>query len=561
MRGARSLALLILPVAACGGSTSTTMTEAPTPRGPTAAEISATDLRTRISIFADDSMQGRRTGTPGNAKGNAYIASELRRLGLRPAGDTGGYLQRVPLMSYAADSTRATLRVGTGELALWQDYHPYQAQFEVPARPINGAELVYIGSAADSSSVPAREALQGKVVVYTSSGSATTLDVPDIGPEGKLGLIAGIAVTDADTLIATFEQVFRTPHIVVKQNLQVPPDVTQPRLIILPTASVPKLFGKPLDQLKPGDRGPAIQGDVTFEGSDVGAGNVVAVLEGADPALRGQYVALGAHNDAIGMVPPVDHDSLRAYNAVMRPRGANDPPGEPNAEQGARINAMVDSMRKLRPARLDSIVNGADDDGSGSMALLEIAETFARSGTRPKRSLLFVWHTGEESGLQGSRWFTDNPTVARDSIVAQINTDMIARGGPDSEARRDPAYIQVIGSRRLSTELGDLAEAVNRDGGFKLTFDYSYDADGHPDNFYCRSDHYMYARYGIPIAFFSTGGHRDYHQVTDEIEYLDFDKYSRVTGFVRGVVERVANLDHRVVVDKPKPDPNAPCQQ
>ena len=87
----------------------------------------------------------------------------------------------------------------------------------------------------------------------------------------------------------------------------------------------------------------------------------------------------------------------------------------------------------------------------------------------------------------------------------------------------------MIGSRRLSTELGDLAEAVNRDGRFSFTFDYSYDANGHPDNFYCRSDHYMYARYGIPIAFFSTGGHRDYHQVTDEIEYLDFDKYARVT--------------------------------
>jgi Peptidase family M28 len=560
MRGARLLALLILPLAACGGST-TTMKEVPTPRGPTTGGITAGDLRNRIAIFADDSMQGRRTGTPGNVKGNAYIASELRRLGLRPAGDTGSYLQRVPLMSYAADSAHATLRVGSGELALWHDYHPYQAQFEVPARPINGAELVYIGSGADSASAPSREALQGKVVVYNSSGSGTTLDVPDINPQGNLGLIAGVAVTGVDTLISTFEQVFRTPHIVVRQNLQLPPGVTQPRLIILPTASLPKLFGKPLDQLKPGDTGPAIQGDVTFDGTDIGASNVVAVLEGSDPALRGQYVALGAHNDAIGIVPPVDHDSIRAYNTVMRPRGANDAPGEPNAEQAARIRAMVDSMRKLGPARLDSIVNGADDDGSGSMALLEIAEAVVRSSVRPKRSLLFVWHTGEESGLQGSRWFTDNPTVPRDSIVAQINSDMIARGGPDDEARRDPAYIQVIGSRRLSSELGDLAEAVNRDGGFNLSFDYSYDANGHPDNFYCRSDHYMYARYGIPITFFSTGGHRDYHQVTDEIEYLDFDKYARVTSFVRAVVERVANLDHRLVVDKPKPDPNAPCQQ
>ncbi|HEY7613262.1 MAG TPA: M20/M25/M40 family metallo-hydrolase [Gemmatimonadales bacterium] len=561
MRGARLLALLIPTLAACGGGTTTTMTEAPAPRGPTAGAISPADLRTRLAIFSDDSMQGRRTGSPGNVKGNAYIVGELRRLGLRPAGDTGSYLQQVPLMSYAADSARATLRAGSGALALWTDYHAYQPQFDIPARSINGSQVVYIGSAGDSASVPDRDALKGKVVVYNGSGGGSTLAVPDISPQGKLGLITGIAVTGVDTIIATFEQVFRTPRIVVRQNLQVPPGITQPRLIILPTTTVPKLFGKPLDRLQPGDTGATIQGDVTFEGKDVGATNVVAVLDGSDPALRGEYVALGAHNDAIGIVPPVDHDSIRAYNTVMRPRGANDPPGEPDAAQAARIKAMVDSMRKLRAPRLDSIVNGADDDGSGSMALLEIAEALVRSGTRPKRSLLFVWHTGEESGLQGSRWFTDNPTVPRDSIVAQINSDMIARGGPDSEARRDSSYLQVIGSRRLSTELGNLVEAVNRDGGFNLSFDYSYDADGHPDNFYCRSDHYMYARYGIPISFFSTGGHRDYHQVTDETEYLDFDKYSRVTRFVQAVVERVANLDHRVVVDKPKPDPNAPCHQ
>jgi hypothetical protein len=562
MRGTRLFATLILPLAAaCGGSKTTTVTEAPVPRGATTAKISPADLRNRISIFAADSMQGRRTATPGNVKGNAYIVSEVRRLGLKPAGDTGGYLQKVPLSTYVADSSRATLRVGSSELVLWKDYHPYQAQFEVPARPINGSSVVYIGGPSDSSALPPREALEGKVVVYNSGASGNNLGAPDLHPAGRLGLVSGIAVTGVDTVIATFEQVFRTPRIVVKEKVAVPPGVTQPRLLILPSTSVPKLFGKPLDQLRPGDTGPAIQGEVTFEESDQGASNVVAVVEGSDPALRGEYVALGAHNDAIGIVPAVDHDSLRAYNSVMRPRGANDAPGEPNAEQAARIRAIVDSMRKLRPARLDSIVNGADDDGSGSMALLEIAEAAVSNAKRPKRSLLFVWHTGEESGLQGSRWFTDNPTVPRDSIVAQINTDMMARGGPDDEARRDPVYLQVIGSRRLSTELGDLAEMVNREGNHGFTFDYSYDADGHPDNFYCRSDHYMYARYGIPIAFFSTGGHRDYHQVTDEIEYLDFDKYARVTQFVGAVAERLANLDHRPVVDKPKPDPEALCQQ
>ena len=343
-------------------------------------------------------------------------------------------------------------------------------------------------------------------MVYNSRAAATTSARPTCSPAGRLGLISGIVVTGMDTLIATFEQVFRTPRIVVKENLTVPAGVTQPRLIILPSASIPKLFGKPLDQLRPGDTGAAIQGEVTFDERDLGASNVVAVLEGSDPALRGEYVALGAHNDAIGMVPAVDHDSLRAYNTVMRPRGANDAPGEPNAEQAARIRAMVDSMRKLRPGpagfdrqrrrRRRLGLDGAARDRRGG---------WPGAASRPKRSLLFVWHTGEESGLQGSRWFTDNPTVPRDSIVAQINIDMIGRGGPKDEATRDPAYMQVIGSRRLSTELGDLAETVNREGNHGFAFDYSYDADGHPDNFYCRSDHYMYARYGIPIAFFSTG--------------------------------------------------------
>ncbi len=561
MRRSWPQVLVPLLIAACGGGAPAP--DEPSPRGATAADITTADLRHRIAIFSDDSMQGRRTGSPGNVRGNAYIAAELVRLGLKPAGDSGTYLQRVPLTSYAADAGEAGLRAGTTRLTLFEDYFPYQAQFEVPARSIDGAQLVYIGGHADSASIPSGEELRGKVVVFSSGAeSGATVGAPDLHPEGRLGLIAGIVITGIDPLIGTFEQQLRAPSVQLHSNLEVPPGVTQPRMIFLPTAAVTGLMGKPLDQLKPGDTGPVLQGDVRYEPTVLPATNVVAVLEGTDPSLKGQYVALGAHNDAIGVVtPPVDHDSLRAYNSVVRPRGANDPPGEPSPEQVTAIRAMLDSLRRERPGRIDSIVNGADDDGSGSMALLEIAEAMTQSGRRPRRSVLFVWHSGEESGLQGSRWFTDHPTVPRDSIVAQINTDMIGRGGPDNEKSRDPAYMQVIGSRRLSTELGDLAEAVNREGKHGFVFDYSYDADGHPDNFYCRSDHYMYARYGIPITFFSTGGHRDYHQVTDEIEYLDFDKYARVTKFVGAVAERVASSEHRPVVDKPKPDPNAPCKQ
>jgi Zn-dependent M28 family amino/carboxypeptidase len=223
------------------------------------------------------------------------------------------------------------------------------------------------------------------------------------------------------------------------------------------------------------------------------------------------------------------------------------------------LGVNVDSLRRLRPARLDSINNGADDDGSGSMALLEIAENLAAARVRPKRSILFVWHTAEEKGLLGSRWYADNPTVARDSIVAQVNIDMIGRGRREDVATGGPDYVGVVGSRRLSTELGELTDQLGRRAGLRL--DYALDANGHPQNIYCRSDHYNYARYGIPIVFFFTGLHGDYHQVTDEPQYIDYPHYARITNFVRDLTVRVADLDHRVRVDQPKPDPNGDCRQ
>jgi Zn-dependent M28 family amino/carboxypeptidase len=175
--------------------------------------------------------------------------------------------------------------------------------------------------------------------------------------------------------------------------------------------------------------------------------------------------------------------------------------------------------------------------------------------------LLFVWHTGEEKGLWGSEYFTDHPTVARDSIITQLNIDMIGRGDVDDLKNGGPGALGLLGSRRLSTQLGDLVEEVNLKGKHGFTFDYQFDANGHPQQYYCRSDHYEYARYGIPIVFFSTGDHRDYHMATDEPQYIDYDKYARVTELIMDLGRTLANLEQRVVVDKPKPDPNGRCVQ
>jgi Zn-dependent M28 family amino/carboxypeptidase len=251
-----------------------------------------------------------------------------------------------------------------------------------------------------------------------------------------------------------------------------------------------------------------------------------------------------------------------AFNQVARRQGVQDTVRAVTAAEAVRIAALRDSLvRAHGGARPDSIYNGADDDGSGTVSLLEIAEAFVRSGPPPARSMLFVSHTGEEKGLWGSQWFTDHPTVPRDSIVAQLNMDMVGRGKPTDAMGRGPNNIQLIGRRRLSTQLGDLIDSVNASRTPHMDIDSTFDANGHPLNRYCRSDHYMYARYGIPITYFSLGYHTDYHQITDEPQYIDYDHMARVAQFVHDIAAEVANRRDRLVVDKPKPDPRGACRQ
>ncbi len=543
----------LLVLAPCATTAQATLPLKHAPQ-PTVPAITAQDLMTRLYILADDSMQGRRGGEPGNMKGTAYIEREVRRLGLKPAGDSGGYFQTLPLVRRAL-SPRSALGAEGQALELGTDFVPIPTRG--PTRPVDGVPVVF-GGTYDSVAITVEQAA-GKFVVITVPNIMSLMRAGPPRPRSALGAAAGVGVVLAQPLPPELLGDVRAPAVVLPPTGLTPPP--SPLGLIISNRAAEVLLGTPVAGAQPGAAGKTVHGQILYDETPAPARNVVAILEGSDPKLRGEYVALGAHNDHVGMGRPVDHDSVRAWNAVMRPMGAESPPtGAPTPEQQARIQAVLDSLRKVNPDRPDSIFNGADDDGSGSVGMLEIAERFATARPAPRRSILFVWHTGEELGLLGSRWFTDHPTVPRDSIVTEINMDMIGRGDAADVPGGGPAFLQLVGSRKLSTELGDIVDAVNKAEPQPFTFDYQYDVPNEPHNIYCRSDHALYARFGIPIAFFFTGVHRDYHQVTDEPEYIDYPKMARVTQLVYDITARVADLDHRPVVDKPKPDPNAPCR-
>src|SRR6266576_3596859 len=300
---------------------------------PTTAAITAADLKTRLYIFADDSMQGRVLSSAGNVKGVEYIASELKRIGLEPAGENGTYFQTINLVDRKYDpATR--LAVGTTTFTPWTDFALRDQGSG--ARSLDGVQAIFGGTWGDSSSLIDPSVTAGKLVVLS------------VNPNG------------------------------VTQNS--------------------------------------------------GGG----VNRGSDPKLRDEYVAIGAHNDHIGWsTRSVAHDSIYVINHLFRTGGADDRPPQLDAAQQTQVNALIADIRKRSngaSARPDSIYNGADDDGSGSVSALEIAQYFATQKVKPKRSLLFVWHVGEEAGLYGSEWYTDHPTVPRESIVAQLNMDMVGRG-------------------------------------------------------------------------------------------------------------------------------------
>ena len=485
----------VIGLAACQpGSPPLGATLSPSRLVPNAAE-----LRTDLYAFAADSFRGRETGTPDADRAAAWIARRLQALGVEPGGDSG-YFHRVPMQRSRTVPKELSITTPTGKQTL---------RF--------GTDIAFLTALGPGAPLPKLSA--DAEVVFVSYGlvdpSISRDDYAGLNVAGKVVVIAGLAPPGLDSarkakmenpqmLLARLGMAIgRQPEAIILllpdsvfngiagqlSGMQIElgatvAQVEKPR--VLPLVAVARLTNG--TSLLPAawpasDKGESLVGtrftaSITAESGAFNGYNVVGIVRGSDPVLRNTFVAYGAHYDHIGIQPGVNGDS---------------------------------------------IANGADDDGSGSVTLLAIARALSQ-GPKPKRSALFVWHVGEEKGLFGSESFTKNPTVPIDSIVAQLNADMIGRNGNDS------LYIVGPGAapNGQSSVLGTVVDSVNAAGATPFIFDREWDTMTHPERIYFRSDHFNYARKGIPIVFFTTGLHKQYHQVSDEAALINYDKMARI---------------------------------
>ena len=276
-----------------------------------------------------------------------------------------------------------------------------------------------------------------------------------------------------------------------------------------------------------------------FEGRDTGEkGQKIAV-----DFLRNYYqkqdidAAINTENYFQKMILKIRGKDVKTENVVAIIPGAEIP------KEYIVISAHLDHVG----VKNGQIYNGADDDGSGNVAMLEIAEAFqmaVKENNRPKRSIIFLHVTGEEKGLLGSRYYTENPLYPLENTVANLNIDMIGRLDP-KRVDKDPNYIYLIGSNKLSNELHETSETINRTYT-NLILDYTFNADNDPNRFYYRSDHYNFAKNNIPVIFYFNGTHEDYHQPTDTADKINYDILEKRTKLIFHTAWELANMSNRI---------------
>jgi peptidase M28-like protein len=503
--------------------------------------ISAAQLKDYLYFISSDEMEGRSTPSRGLDLTAKFLALNLSRWGLKPAGSDGTFFQRFGLQQRQLFPEQTSASVNGQSFKIVDDFLPQ------PYPGTARGRLVYVGHGKilKSKQIDPYRGIDVKdKIIVVADGYPKGVSDRDFR-KGKLGIdydlpatyaaargAKGIIIIPGPSGLNFWNQRYisylhpRSPiPAPIQQENRVPTIVAAGSMGNAIFAGEKIDYPAVLKQLESGDFGESFDLSsgkesgftVNAKVDTIATQNVVAVLEGSDPVLKEEYVAIGAHYDHVG----------------------------DNSKDGCR------------PVGDDAICNGADDDGSGTVAVLAMAEALAR-GPRPKRSILLVWHAGEEKGLWGSDFVTSNPPVPVNRIIAQLNIDMIGRSkkGGDTNPRNanltGPNEIYVIGSKIMSTELGELSEAVNK-SFLNLKFNYKYDAPREPEALFYRSDHFNYAKRGIPIIFYFDGVHEDYHMPTDTADKIDYEKMEKVARTIFATLWKLANAPSRPKIDKPMP--------
>ncbi len=499
------------------------------------AGVTAKQLSDYLHFVASDEMEGRDTPSRGLDLTAKFIAMNLSSWGFKPAGDNGTFFQKIALGRESLDTESTKLEIGGKSYKLGDDFFRLSGSGTVSGPLVFGRD----GWMVKSKGIDAFAGVdvKGKVVVISSSSFSqrTITGLPQGVTQAELrdgkGTEWADAVTNATQNGAAGIIVIAPPQLQSNwaqfrglggRGGMYPDKLREEAPPALPVMLVSQAVGDAIFSGESGNKVSTTAFAINKSASlaavtkkeTVWTQNVVAIWEGSDPELKNEMVAIGAHYDHVGVNP----------NA----------PGD------------------------DKIFNGADDDGSGTVGVLAIAEALARSGTRPKRSVLFVWHCGEEKGLWGAQYFNKFPTVDIKQVVAQLNIDMIGRSrkaGDTNERNKDltgPNGVYVIGSEMMSTTLGAITKGSN-DSYLKLDYDYRYDDPKDTNRFFFRSDHFHYAVNGIPIVFWFTGVHEDYHRAGDHAEKIDYEKMEKIARTIMMTLLKVADLKERPKVDKQLP--------
>ena len=491
----RSLAAL------CGACALALPLAAQTPTAA-AATITEADVARRVGVIAADSMRGRATPSPELEQTAAWIASEMARSGLRPGGDGGAFLQRYPIITKVLAPASSSASLGGVALRFGRDVAPAYA-FLLPDGERTGPLMVVSGTDLDGVALN-RAALAGRhvLVVPPPGGDTRTPAVAAVVravlAEDPLAVWLASDRSDADWA--------NRGNVELRRRHRAIGDPEELAAVVVRDAAVARALaraGLGLAELRARgrqrvrvDAPPALAATLAARVETVeslSAPNVVGILEGSDPALRDEYVVFSAHMDHVGI-------------------GAPGPDG-------------------------DSIYNGADDDASGTATVVELAEAFATLVPRPRRSILFLTVSGEERGLWGSDWFADHPPVPLANMVANLNLDMVGRNWRDT----------VVAIGREHSDLGATLEQVNaRHPELRMT---AIDDPWPEESFYTRSDHFNFARRGVPVLFFFSGTHEDYHQPSDEPDRIDAEKTARIGRLLFHLGLEVANRTERPVWD------------